>query len=115
MKNTKIILTAITVYFTVNFASGHGGSHANLHVNPKWRECSFQLDPSLTQDEWHRFTKEAGLVIYYRPLADAKPMGAGRFEFSILQWNTKIDENAGAWNNTFVHPHSEHWLIGSDE
>ena len=119
MKNTKIILTAIAAYFTVNFASAHGGhggsGEPNLHVNPRWRECSFQLDKSLTQDEWHRFAREAAMVIYYRPLIDAKPLGKGQFEFSVMQWNTKIDESAGAWNNTFVHPDSVHWLIGGEE
>src|SRR6478736_3046114 len=110
MKNIRIILTAIITYFTVNFASAHGDM-PNLHINNRWKECSIQLDPSLTQDEWHRFTREGGLATYFRPLVDARPMGIGRFEFSILQWNSKIDETAGAWNNTFVHPYSDHWLI----
>ena len=89
--------------------------HAHLHVDSKWDECSFQLDPSLTQSEWHQFAAEAGNVVYFRPLTDAKPMGAGKFELSVLQWNTKIDETDGAWNNTFVHPDSTHWLIDGPE
>jgi hypothetical protein len=82
-----------------------------LHVNPRWKECSFQLDPSLTQAAWHRFTDELGLVTYFRPLRDAKPMGAGKFEVSALQWQTGIDDRSSAWNDTFVHPDSTHWLI----
>jgi hypothetical protein len=113
MKNIRIFLTALATYCTVNYASAEGG-HPNLHINPKWSECSIQLDPSLTQEQWHQFVHEAGLVTYFRPLKDAKPMGKGRFEFSILQWQTAIDENQDAWNNTFVHPHAEHWLIGGD-
>lgn len=81
-----------------------------LHVSPRWKSCAIQLDPSLTQEAWHRFTEEVGLVAYYRPLTDARPMGAMKFEISVLQWRTAIDETADAWNNTFVHPDSMHWL-----
>lgn len=41
-------------------------------------------------------------------------MGVGNYEFSMVQWTTGIDETQGAWNNTFVHPDSEHWLVGSE-
>ena len=81
-----------------------------LHVNPKWESCAIQLDPSLTQDAWRQFTEEAGVLTYFRPLADARPMGARKFEVSILQWQTAIDETTDAWNNTFVHPDDSHWL-----
>lgn len=86
----------------------------HLHVNPRWDECSFQLDPSLSQQEFKVFTREAGMVACFRPLVSARSMGAGRFEVSVLQWKTTIDESKGAWNNTFVHPHDEHYLIGGD-
>lgn len=94
---------------------GHGGNpNVKLHVNPKWDQCSFQLDPSLTQKQWRQFTQEAALVIYFRPLTDARPLGAKNFEFSLLQWQTGINEEKGAWNNTFVHPDSNHWLTGGE-
>ncbi len=82
-----------------------------LHVNPRWKECSFQLDAALTQSAWHQFTREAGLAAYFRPLDDARPLGKGEFEISALQWQTKIDDTSPAWNDTFVHPDSTHWLI----
>ena len=85
-----------------------------LHVNPRWHECSFQLDASLTQPAWHQFTQEAGLVTYFRPLADARPMGRGKFEISAVQWKTSIDASDAAWNDTFVHPDSTHWLFEGD-
>jgi len=81
-----------------------------LHVNTRWKQCSFQLDPSLTQSAWHQFTQEAGQVVYFRPLTDAQPMGRGRFEFSVMQWQTNVDDGDSAWNDTFVHPDSTHWL-----
>jgi len=112
MKKAKLVLTIFAMPFIANFTFAE---HAHLHINPRWKECSFQIDPSLTQQEWHQFAREGGMAIYFRSLMDAKPMGPGRYEFSLLQWNTKIDENKGAWNNTFVHPDSIHWLIGGDE
>lgn len=87
----------------------------HLHTSSQWEECSFQIDPSLTQQEWHQFVSEAASVVYFRPLTDARPMKPGKFELSVLQWNTRIDETDGAWNNTFVHPDSAHWLIGGKE
>jgi hypothetical protein len=95
---------------TQGHGSGHGG-HPHLHINNRWEECSFQLDPSLTQAAWRQFDQGAGLVAYFRPLTDAKPMGRGKLEVSLLQWQTGINDNDAAWNDTFVHPDSTHWLF----
>jgi hypothetical protein len=95
----------------------HGGSHGgghphpHLHLSDRWKECSIQLDQSLTQSAWAQFTREAGLVVYFRPLTDARPMGKGKFELSLLQWKTGIDDADPAWNDTFVHPDSSHVLF----
>ncbi len=100
----------------ITFAHGGGHSHPNhpgqpnLHVNHSWKECSFQLDSALTQGAWKQFTREAGLVVYFRSLATAQPLGKGRFEFSMLQWGSAIDDGDAAWNDTFVHPDSAHYL-----
>lgn len=92
--------------------SNGGHNHGvTLHVNPRWKECSFQLDPSLTQSAWRQFAAEAGLVAYFRPLMDARPMGAGKWEISAVQWGTAIDDTDAAWNDTFVHPDSTHYLF----
>jgi hypothetical protein len=101
--------TAVQPHSHVN--SNRDGDHPHLHINPKWKECSFQLSPSLTQSAWRQFTQEAALVAYFRPLSDAQPMGKGRFELSVLQWQTGIDDHDDAWNDTFVHPDSAHWLF----
>ena len=113
MKTTFLILAA-ALFGTIQFATAVEPD-VHLHVSTKWKDCSFQIDPSLTQDQWKKFSKEAGEVIYFRPLIDSKPMGRGKFELSVLQWNTRIDETSDAWNNTFVHPDSEHWLIGGEQ
>lgn len=81
-----------------------------LHVNPRWKQCALLLDSSLSQSAWHQFTQDVGIVAYFRPLTDARPLGRGNFEVSLLQWGTKVDETSSAWNDTFVHPDSLHWL-----
>lgn len=116
MKNSiNTLAAAVAVVLFQSTVLAHGGPTAKLHVNPRWSECSFQLDAALTQNSWRKFTREAGLVVYFRSLTDARPMGAGNYEVSILQWGTGIDENEDAWNDTFVHPDSVHWLIDGDQ
>jgi hypothetical protein len=109
MKKIKVIAVAL-ICSIAHLSLAQDDHDPKLHVNPRWEECSFQLDPSLTKKAWHEFTREAGLVAYFRPLADAKPMGAGHFEVSLVQWRTAFDDAKPAWNDTFVHPDSVHWL-----
>lgn len=85
--------------------------HPHLNLTTEFAACSFQLDPSLTQDAWHKFTKEAGLVAYFRPMTGADLTGIKKIDISLFSQRTAIDENSEAWNNTFVHPDSAHWLI----
>ena len=108
---TTIVLALTTATVAAPAAAQDTHHHPHLHVNPRWEECSFQLHSSLTQDAWRQFTGEAGLVAYFRPLTDARPMGKGKFEVSLLQWQTGIDDHDAAWNDTFVHPDSTHYLF----
>ena len=108
--NLTAAAMALAIASTQTPAAAQSG-RPRLHINPKWKQCSFQLDPALTQAAWHQFTQEAGLVAYFRPLTDARPMGKGRFELSLLQYKTGIDDADAAWNDTFVHPDSTHWLF----
>ena len=107
-----MISTAVTALVLSTSPPAAWAQHPDvtLHVNPRWKECAIQLDPSLTQQAWRQFTEEVALVSYFRPLTDARPMGAGSVEISVLQWQTRIDETTNAWNDTFVHPDSLHWL-----
>ena len=105
---------AVALAFFGSTSYGDGGGkrrNVNLHVNDRWDECSFELDPALTQKAWHQFTREAGLVVYFRPLNSAKPLGVKNLELSLLNWATTIDDADDAWNDTFVHPDSTHWLF----
>jgi len=85
-----------------------------LHTNNQWDDCAIVIDPALTQAAWHQFVDELGLVAYFRPLAAAKPLGRGRFELAILNWGSRIDDADPAWNDTFSHPDSTHWLFEGD-
>jgi hypothetical protein len=104
-----VLATALASLPSTTFAQGR--HNVTLHINTKWSQCSFQLDSALTQAAWHQFTAEAGVVTYFRPLTGAGPMGAGNFEVSLLRWQTGIDDEDAAWNDTFVHPDSTHWLF----
>ena len=109
MKNTSLITAAVALIALAQTPlSAQNSGRPRLHIKPKWTECSFQLDATLTQAAWRQFTREAGLVAYFRPLSDAQPMGKGKFEVSVLQWQTNIDDSDAAWNDTFGHPDSTH-------
>lgn len=82
-----------------------------LHVNDRWKNCAMVIDPSLTQEAWHQFVREVGLVVYFRPLASARPLGPRHFELGLVSWSTRIDDADPAWNDTFSHPDSTHWLM----
>ncbi|MGH7680043.1 MAG: hypothetical protein ACRENU_16360 [Gemmatimonadaceae bacterium] len=110
MKRTTLGIIAVGAATVLLSIRTDAQSRPTLHVSSRWDECSIQLDPSLTQSAWHQFTREAAQVVYFRPLTDARPMGRGKFELSLMQWQTNIDDNAPAWNDTFVHPDSTHWL-----
>jgi hypothetical protein len=118
MYRNPIRITAAALVLALSPAAGlaqHEKHDVHLHVSSRWTECAFQLDPALTQPAWRQFTQEAGLVAYFRPLADARPMGRGKYEISMHQWQTGIDDTESAWNDTFVHPDSAHWLFEGDE
>src|SRR5688500_2802769 len=91
------------------FAAPASAQH--LHTNGRWDECAIVLSPHLTADSWRQFAKELGLVTYFRPLASAKPLGRGNGEVAIVQWGTRIDDGDAAWNDTFSHPDSTHYLF----
>ncbi|HVZ49235.1 MAG TPA: hypothetical protein VG916_10660 [Gemmatimonadaceae bacterium] len=111
IRTAATALLAVAIPHTALRAQDH---HGHLHVSNRWKECSIQLDPSLTPAAWKQFTEEAGIVAYFRPIADARPMGRGRFDLSMMQYKTSIDDAAPAWNDTFVHPDSTHWLFEGD-
>lgn len=82
-----------------------------LHVNDEWSQCAIVLDPGLSPEAWSQFVSELGIVTYLRPIASAEPLGRGNIEIALLDWSTRIDDADPAWNDTFSHPHADHYLM----
>jgi hypothetical protein len=86
-------------------------THAQeLHVNHDIKSCSIELDPSLTQSQFHKFTREAAQVFTFKLMSPAEPLGAKKFQVGLDYSTTSINDADPAWNNTFSHPHGEHYL-----
>ncbi len=114
IKSASLILTAI-ILISSNSLFAHNGNEddhpdVNLHVNSDLTICGFQFHSDLTQEEYKRFTKEVGHIIYFKPMTSAKPLGKMKFSIALQNDMTSIDQTSGAWNNTFHHPDSTHWL-----
>lgn len=113
MKPLKIALM-ITFFALPGLVSAHhSGEHAvNLRLDSRYSECSMALDPSVTQQEFRDFGLEAGYILYFKPLAGAKPLGKFRFDIGLEQQRTSpLEDYKGKWNNTFVHPTADHYLV----
>lgn len=74
------------------------------HLDPGVKTCSMVIDPSLTQSQWHKFTREAGDILAFKSLAPAEPLGRMHFRLLIDYASTPVDQHDPAWINTFVHP-----------
>ncbi|MEZ4721733.1 MAG: hypothetical protein R2813_07665 [Flavobacteriales bacterium] len=107
--NSKCIFF-LTLLFNVSSAFSNGDEHdpdVEIHTfenGETWKNCSFVIHPSLTQSQFHRFTKEAGDIVYFQPLTGASTLGKYNFSVGIAMSKTPIDQTSGAWNNTFAHP-----------
>ncbi len=107
-----ICLTLIATSNTNTLAQSHqpGDPDVELHVDTSLGLCSFDISSDLTQSEWKRFTKEGGNLLYLNPLSSARPLGVKNWDFNIEMTSSDVDETSGAWNNTFHHPDSVHYL-----
>jgi hypothetical protein len=105
---------ALFVATLATAAAASAASGQVLHVNHEWDDCAIVLAPGLTQHAWHQFVSEVGVVMYFRPMTSAKPLGKRNVEFAVLRTGTRIDDQDAAWNDTFSHPDSTHWLFDGD-
>lgn len=88
-----------------SFAQAHSeGGHVYWHIDPSVSSCSMVLDPSLTQEQWHTFTEQAGAVVSFKSLASAQTLGKNRFTVAVDYASTPVDQHNDAWINTFTHP-----------
>lgn len=98
-----------TLFFSTSYANGDG-HNVKLHVNDRWDDCALVLDASLTQSAFKKFTKQVGNIIYFHPLTSAKPLGVKNYDIGLAMGYSPIDDTDPAWNDTFSHPDSTHWL-----
>ncbi len=80
------------------------GKDVYWHIDPSVKTCSMVIDPSLTQAQWHTFTKQVGAVSSYKSLASAKTLGSMNFRVGVEYGSTPVDQRNPAWINTFTHP-----------
>lgn len=77
------------------------------HIDPSVRTCSMAIDPSLTQGQWHTFTRQVGALSSFKPLASAKTLGRRNLYVAIDYASTPVNQHDPAWINTFVHPDAD--------
>jgi hypothetical protein len=107
MKNNvlNLVLKAFVVLAFVSTSHAQGnGSDVYWHIDPSVKSCSMVIDPSLTQSQWHTFTKEVGAISSFKSLASARTLGRMNVHFALDYGSTPVDQHDPAWINTFTHP-----------
>jgi hypothetical protein len=89
-------------------------ANVKLHVDPSVDECSVRFAPELTQSAFRRFAREFGSVSAFKQGAPPATLGKGGVSVDVEQIYFHVDEEAAAWNDTFVHRDATHWL-GADK
>ena len=103
--NVRATAIGLFVFFTWDAAEGQGGSgNVYWHIDPGVKTCSMVIDPSLTQDQWHRYTRQVGGIASFKSLASAATIGKKHVAIALDYSITPIDQHDLAWVNTFAHP-----------
>jgi hypothetical protein len=74
------------------------------NIDPSVKTCSMVINPSLTQAQWHTFTRQTGAIVSFKSLAPASTLGKMGFTIALDQGRTPVNQHDPAWINTFVHP-----------
>ncbi|UCF64509.1 MAG: hypothetical protein JSW33_01385 [bacterium] len=82
----------------------NGSGNVYWHIDPDVKTCSMVLDPTLTQDQWHKFTEQAGAILTFKSLAPATTLGKMNYKIAIDYSSTPVNQHDLAWINTFTHP-----------
>lgn len=107
MKSKKNRLTVLaTVMFLITFAGYGQGNSSDIywHIDPNVKTCSMVIDPSLTQDQWKKYTRQMSEISSFKSMASAETIGKKHFVISLERSVTPVDQHDLAWINTFVHP-----------
>ena len=110
MKSTRLIGMAVPLIpLLLAFPSSSQADDGDVywHIDPGVETCSMVIDPSLTQGQWGKFTRQAGAIASFKSLASAEPLGKMNFTFGLDYSITPIDQHDPAWINTFTHPDAD--------
>lgn len=110
MKGERLIGMAIPLVLLLSasssYAQGDGGD-VYWHIDPSVKSCSMVIDPSLTQAQWEKYTREVSAISSFKSLASAEPLGKLNFTVGITYSTTPVDQRDPAWINTFTHPDAD--------
>jgi hypothetical protein len=103
---TFFSLAVASASVLLGFAPDVRGEEADVywHIDPNVKTCSMVIDPSLTQAQWHTFTRQVAAIMSFKSLAPANPLGRRNFEIAVDYAYTPVDQRDPAWINTFTHP-----------
>ncbi len=107
MKSTTVrgIVTSLVLFGSASASLAQSsGSDVYWHIDRSVKTCSMVIDPSLTQAQWHTFTKQVGAISSFKSLAPAKTLGRLNFYVGVEYGSTPVDQRDPAWINTFTHP-----------
>lgn len=113
MKTTTTMMVILMALAGESGALAHDGDDprgVGLHVGNAHDSCYFDLHPELTARQFRQFAAEGGQLLRFRQTAAADTLGAGTFDVSVGYAYFFLDDAKGAWNNTFSHPQSDHYL-----
>jgi hypothetical protein len=107
MKSKKFILAVVTSgmsLFTWTTYGQNNGGDVYWHIDASVKTCSMVIDPSLTQDQWKRYSRQLGGMSSFKSMASAETIGKKHFGITLEYSVTPVNQHDPAWINTFVHP-----------
>lgn len=104
MRGRRFLGTAISLVALLLASRAYSQDGVYWHMDPGVKSCSMVIDPSLTQSQWERYTRQIGAIATFKSLASAEPLGKLNFALGIDYSTTPIDQRDPAWINTFTHP-----------
>jgi len=107
MKSKNFILAVVASgmsFFTYATYGQHNGGDVYWHIDASVKTCSMVIDPSLTQDQWKRYTTQVGEISSFKSMASAETIEKGHFSIALEYSVTPVNQHDLAWINTFVHP-----------
>lgn len=112
--NQEVIVTGKRLFGTVLFllaflfaSPAFSQEDVYWHIDPSVETCSMVIDPSLTQAQWERYTRQVGTIATFKSLASAEPLGKMNFTIGVDYSRTPVDQRDHAWINTFTHPDAD--------